>query len=190
MRRHSTESRCAPSEGRCGPGAACSAMSPRSPLCPGGPRGGAKGFVSTPLDQTTSMVLPSPTVHDSHIPRILSAREKAGAIQEVAGGVDVRCELSLKGQGGPEKAEGGGGGSPGPGRPAGGTSTRGRANEGVQQAGLELRPRPRRLPRPQRHPEGSLSPLGPVMSAWPSCSPPFRTATTCVSQSSFRDGRS
>lgn len=82
-------------------------MSPRSPLCPGGPRGGAKGFVSTPLDQTTSMVLPSPTVHDSHNPRILSAREKAGAIQEVAGGVDVRCELSLKGQGGPEKAEGG-----------------------------------------------------------------------------------
>lgn len=188
MGRHSTESRCAPSEGRWGPGAACSAMSPRSPLCPGGPRGGAKGFVSTPLDQTTSMVLPSPTVHNSHIPRILSAREKAGAIQEVAGGVDVRRELSLKGQGGPEKAEGGGGGSPGPGRPAGGTSTRGRANEGVQQAGLELRPR--RLPRPQRHPEGSLSPLGPVMSAWPSCSPPFRTATACASQSSFRDGRS
>lgn len=60
----------------------------------------------------------------------------------------------------------------------------------VQQAELELRPRPRRLPRPQRHPEGSLSPLGPVMSAWPSCSPPFRTATACVSQSSFRDGRS
>lgn len=102
MRRHGTESRRALSEGRREPGAACSATSPRSPLCPGWPRGGAKGFVSTPLDQTTSMVLPSSTVRESHILRILRAREgrsrprghrrSRSEMQAVSGGTGRLCE--------------------------------------------------------------------------------------------------
>lgn len=139
MRRHGTESRRALSEGRREPGAACSATSPRSPLCPGGPRGGVKGFVSTPLDQTTSMVLPSSTVRESHILRILRAREgrsrprghrrSRSEMRAVSGGTGRLCESGRDGRRESRRRNCRA-------RPAEGSSTQARANEHVQQTGL------------------------------------------------------